>query len=252
MSYASVNGIDLYYEEQGSGPPLVLIHGFSSAGLVWAHHVAALASAHRVIVPDLRGHGRSTGVPETIHHDRFAADLVALLDHLEVDRAHFVGHSSGGMCLLFVGTRYPERVRTLTLVSATYTFDEVARRQMYLVADNMQNQPETTAMARRLHGAMHGDDYGKELATVFRGFADNHATELPFQPDDLRVITSPTLVLHGDRDVFFPVNIPTTMYQAIPNAELCILPATNHGLPRESPEIFLAILTQFLERHADA
>jgi pimeloyl-ACP methyl ester carboxylesterase len=252
MSYVSVNGIDLYYEEQGSGSPLVLIHGFSSAGMVWANHVAALTSTYRVIVPDLRGHGRSTGAPDTIHHDRFAADLVALLDHLEVDRAHFVGHSSGGMCLLFVGTRYPERVRTLTLVSATYTFDEVARRQMYLVADSLLNQPEAIAMARRLHGGTHGDDYWKELANVFRGFADHHATELPFQPDDLRAITSPTLVLHGDRDVFFPVNIPTTMYRAIPNAELCILPATNHGLPRESREMFLAILTRFLERHADA
>jgi len=252
VPHVPVNGIDLYYEEQGSGTPLVLIHGFTSAGLSWANHVAALASTYRVVVPDLRGHGRSTGAPETIHHDQFAADLVALLDHLDVDRAHFVGHSSGGMCLLFVGSRHPERVRTLTLVSATYTFDEAARRQMYLVADNAGKQPDAVAWARRLHGAVHGDDYWQTLADVFRGFADNHAAELPFQPDDLRAITRPTLVLHGDRDVFFPVNIPVTMYQAIPNAELCILPATNHGLPREAPELFHAVLTRFLERHVDA
>ncbi len=252
MPYAPVNGIDLYYEEHGDGVPLVLIHGFSSAGSSWADHVPALASTYRVIVPDLRGHGRSTGAPETIHHDRFAADLVALLDYLDVDRAHFVGHSSGGMCLLFVGTRYPTRARTLTLSSATYTFDEVARRQMYQVADNQQSRPEAMAAARRLHGATHGDDYARVLASVFRGFADNHATELPFQPEDLRAITIPTLVLHGDRDVFFPVSIPVTMYQSLPNAELCILPSVGHWGPREAPDLFRAVLLAFLARHADA
>src|SRR5581483_5423822 len=167
MPYLRLDDARLYFEEHGDGVPLVLIHGFNGTGLSWTDHVSALTSTYRVIVPDLRGHGRSTGAPETIHHDRFAADLVALLDYLEIDRAHFVGHSSGGMCLLFVGTRYPTRARTLTLSSATYTFDEVARRQMYRVAENAMSQPESIAMSRRVHGATHGDDYWQVLASVF-------------------------------------------------------------------------------------
>jgi pimeloyl-ACP methyl ester carboxylesterase len=98
---------------------------------VWRKLVPSLAERFRVIVPDLRGHGWSGGEPETIHHDRFAEDLVALLDHLGLERAHFVGHSSGGMSLLHVGTRHPTRALSLTLANATYAFDARAKVSIY-------------------------------------------------------------------------------------------------------------------------
>ena len=251
MPYAPVDGAQLYYEEHGSGTPLLLIHGFSGSGQVWESRVPSFTDRFRVIVPDLRGHGRSSGAPETIHHRTFAADLVALLDHLDIDRAHFLGHSSGGMCLLFVGLHHPERIRSLILSCATYTFDETARRHMRFTADEMDRQPAAIANGERRHGAAHGADYWKVLRGVFRSFTEN-PQELPFQPADLAAITSPVLVLHGDRDPYFPVNIPTTLYRSLPNAELCILPNTGHGLPQEAPELFLEIVSQFLARHAAA
>ncbi|HVC33066.1 MAG TPA: alpha/beta fold hydrolase [Chloroflexota bacterium] len=251
MSYLRLADAQIYFDEHGAGVPLVLVHGFNASGHTWRDAVAPLAARYRVIVPDLRGHGRSTGSPETIHHRQFAADLVALLDHLDVDRAHFVGHSSGGMCLLFVGTQHQERVRTLALVSATYTYDAVAQRQMHRLADTLSENPAAVAAARRLHGPVHGDDYLKVLMEVFRGFADD-PSELPFEPADLHGISRPVLLLHGDRDEFFPVRVPIALYQAMPNSELCILPSTGHYPPRELPDLVLSVLTQFLERHADA
>ena len=251
MPHAPVNGIQLYFEEHGTGMPLILVHGFSGAGLAWESIIPAFADTYRVVVVDLRGHGRSTGAPDTIHHRDFGADLVGLLDHLAIDRAHFVGHSSGGMCLLFVGTEHPDRVRTLSLVNATYTFDEVAKAHMRQVVEELSIQPEAIAFSRRLHGPHHGDDYWRVLREAFRQFTLDPA-ELPFQPADLAVITRPVLVFHGDRDPFFPVNIPTAMFQAMPNAELCILPNTGHGVPEEQTDLFLTITQRFLERHAKA
>jgi pimeloyl-ACP methyl ester carboxylesterase len=249
VPYASVNGINLYYEEHGAGDPLVLIHGFSWSGMVWNGLVPRLADRYRVIVPDLRGHGRSGGAPETMRHHHFATDLVALLDHLGIDRAHFVGHSTGGMSLVFVGTRHLDRVLSLSLVSATYVYDARARAEMLRVVEEMPDRPKVIEAAKRHHGAYHGEDYWKVLREVFRSWTDD-PPELPFAPEDLRAITCPVLVLHGDRDPFFPVDVPTTMYRSLPNAELCILPATGHFLPKEEPELFLAVVRGFLERNA--
>ena len=106
MPYVALEDAQLYYEEHGAGDPLVLAHGFTGTGEAsWTSSLPALAERYRVIAPDLRGHGLSTGAPETRHpHARFAADPVALLDHLDLERAHFVGHSAGALSLLILGT----------------------------------------------------------------------------------------------------------------------------------------------------
>lgn len=247
----AIDDIQLYYEERGEGAPLVLIHGFSGSGVIWTEWAASLTERYRVVVPDLRGHGRSTGTLETIYHERFAEDVVALLDHLGIDRAHFVGHSSGGMTLLFVGTRHLARARTMTLISATLHFDQYARRHMTRVSTDEAWTPERIALAQLRHGETHGADHWRVLREAFRHFIRD-PNELPFLPDDLRAITCPVLVLHGDRDEFFPVHVPMTMYQALPAAELCILPATAHGLPHERPSWSSRIVADFLERHASA
>ena len=247
MPTVNLNDIELYYEEFGHGPPLVLIHGFSVTGKMWSNTIPFLAEKYRVIVPDLRGHGRSTGELETIHHVNFAADLLALLDALHIKKAHFVGFSSGGMSLLFVGTQKPERVLSLSLVSATYTYDDHARPVMLEGADTFWSSPERIAMSRQQHGEMHGQDCWKKHSEAFRNFALN-PQELPFQPANLEQIPVPVLILHGDRDEFFPVYIPVTMYQSIPDVELCILPCTTHSLPAENQDVFPLLIGKFIER----
>jgi pimeloyl-ACP methyl ester carboxylesterase len=243
MPYASVNGIEMYYEEHGSGVPLVLVHGFFRSCRDWDDVVPVFAARYRVILPDLRGHGCSASLPGTIRFPMFADDLVALLDHLEIARAHFIGHSGGGIALVCAGTQYQERVRSLTLVAATYAFDETAVSRMHEeVADHeaMALPDGAEAQARK-----------RSLVDAFRAYAE-FPGGLPFRPEDLRAITAPVLVSHGDRDRFFPVHIPVAMYGAMPNAELCILPATGHSLPVEHPDLFVSLTLQFLERQRDA
>jgi pimeloyl-ACP methyl ester carboxylesterase len=251
VPYVALDDAQLYYEEHGAGDPLLLVHGFTLIGQMWADFLPSFTDRYRVIVPELRGHGRSTGAPETIRHDHFAADLVALLDHLDVDRVHCVGTSSGAMCSLFVGTQRQRRLRTLALISGTYTWDERRRAYGRSVAAAWETDPAWIDQPRQRHGATHGAEHWRVLADKLRTWV-NGPDELPFRPADLAAITCPVLVLHGDRDPFFPLDIATTMYQAMPNAELAILPAVEHALPWERPDRFVRVLADFLARHAGA
>jgi pimeloyl-ACP methyl ester carboxylesterase len=251
MPTVPVADATLYYREQGAGDPMVLAHGLTSVGERWADLAAALADRYRVLVPDLRGHGRSTGPPETIGFDRFAADLVALLDHLGLERAHFVGHSAGALALLALGLRSPGRARTLTLGGMAHVWDAPVRARLRQAADAWPTQPGWIDEQRGRHGATHGPDHWRVLVATLRAWADDPAMP-PYQPADLAAVTCPTLVVHGDRDQAYPVEAATALYRALPNAELAVLPGATHGAHRERPDLFLHIVADFLARHADA
>jgi pimeloyl-ACP methyl ester carboxylesterase len=256
MPTVPVADATLFYEEQGAGDPLVWAHGGTGTAEVswaplWTNGLAALAERYRVLAPDERGHGRSTGAPATIRPDRFAADLVALLDHLGLDRAHFVGHSAGAWALLVLGTRSLPRVRSLTLLGGGHTWDEGVRARLRALLDSLPAQPGWIADQRRLHDATHGADHWQVLLDTFRGWADDPAL-LPFQPGDVGAITRPVLVLHGDRDPMFPVESATALYRALPNAELAVLPRAGHGPHWDRPALVVRLLGDFLARHADA
>src|SRR5579863_6918855 len=112
---ASVNGIDMYYEVSGSGPPLVLLHGFGGSGQDWSNLRGEYAKEFRVIVPDLRGHGRSTNPTNAFTHRQSALDVYALLDHLSVHQFRAMGISTGGMTLIHMATQQPSRVEGMVL-----------------------------------------------------------------------------------------------------------------------------------------
>src|SRR4051812_11014021 len=119
--YADVNGLHLYYEEYGeAGSPLVLLHGgVLSIDLNFARLIPRLVQRHRVIAVELQGHGRTADIDRTISPANSAADVVALLDHLRIDRAHVLGHSMGGAVAMELCVSHPARVRSVVPVSIT-------------------------------------------------------------------------------------------------------------------------------------
>ena len=122
---ASINGIEMYYEIHGTGEPLVLLHGFQGSGATWAAILGdldRLATDYQLIIPDLRGHGRSTNPPGEFTMRQSASDVLALLDHLGIERFKAIGMSGGGMTLLHMATQQPHRVEALVLISATTHF----------------------------------------------------------------------------------------------------------------------------------
>jgi pimeloyl-ACP methyl ester carboxylesterase len=236
---ASLNGIRMYYEIHGEGPPLVLLHPFFGCTQFWNPFVADFAAEYRLIVPDLRGHGRSTNPTGQYTERQSALDIFALLDQLGIDRFKAVGVSSGGMNLIHMATQQPVRVEAMVLVSATSYLPEQGRailRKRSLATD--------WDVLRQRH--VYGDDQIQALLDRFYSFQDSY-DDMSFTPPYLSTITAHTLIVHGDRDAFFPVSIPVEMYAAIPQAYLWIVPNGGHVPIRDKhATAFTQIALKFL------
>lgn len=223
---ASVNGIDLEYRVAGSGEPLLLLHGFGSCiDDSWAGILPELAKSHRVIAVNMRGHGRSTNPTNQFTHAQSAEDVRALLDTLGLPKVRAMGFSSGGMTLLHLATKYPDRVSKLVVVGATTQFGDQTRRILRSVASAGLPPP---IREQFLSCAARGPAQADELARQFGAFKDSY-TDMNFKPADLSKITADTMIVHGDRDPFFPVAIPVEMYGAIPKSQLWIVPGGDHS-----------------------
>ena len=219
-----VNGIEMYYETSGKGQPLVLLHGFNSSGATWAGLVPEFARSYQVIVPDLRGHGRSTNPAKQFTHRQSALDVFALLDALGIAQFKAMGISTGGMTLIHMATHQPSRVDAMVLIGATIYFPEQARAIMR-TATVESLTPDVYDRRRQIH--KHGDEQIRELQRQFHGFKDSY-DDMNFTRPYLSTVSARTLIVHGDRDQFFPVEIPLEMYRSIPNALLWIIPQGGH------------------------
>src|SRR5436309_5552444 len=119
--------MQMYYETYGQGDPLVLLHGFFRSGQVWAEFIPKLSKQYQLIVPDLRGHGRTTNPTSQFTHRQSALDVFALLERLGITTFKAMGISTGGMTLLHMATQQPSRVEAMVLIGATIYFPEQAR-----------------------------------------------------------------------------------------------------------------------------
>lgn len=244
---AEVNGAKIYYEIHGHGEPLLLIHGFNGSGQVFADFLDDYTHDYRVILPDLRGHGRSTNPSSQFTHRQAAKDIYALLDRLEISQISGIGTSTGGMTLLHMATQQPQRIKAMILVGATIYFPEQAREIMRSRGPESVT-PEYLERARKIH--KHGDEQIGALREQFNGFSESYE-DMNFTPPHLATIQARTLIVHGDRDQFFPVDIPLEMYRSIPNSSLWIIPNGRHGPHRQHPKEFLRISSLFLAGELD-
>ena len=237
-----INNMEIYYEEYGAGKPLVLLHGFGGCAQNWHPFTAELSAHHRLIVVDLRGHGYSTNPENTFTHREAASDVFLLLDKLGIDHFSAMGISSGGMILLHMATSQPARIDAMVLISATTCFPEQARVIMCRATLGTMPRP-VQEMYREC--AKRGDEQIRQLIMQFNAFHDNY-DDMNFTAQTLSIITARTLVVHGDRDNFFPVEIPVSIYRSIPNAALWIIPGGDHA-PIYDPAVpFTSTALRFL------
>jgi pimeloyl-ACP methyl ester carboxylesterase len=217
-----VNDIEMGYRIRGTGQPLLLLHGFGGCGQDWGPFIPRLATQYQVIVPDLRGHGASTNPANVFTHRQSAVDVLALLDHLGLRRVRAMGISTGGMTLLHMATSQPERVEAMVLIGATSYFPTEARAIMRAVA---QERPAPDERDRTC--ATRGEGQIRQLQDQFSAFQHSY-DDMNFTVPYLGTIKARTLIVHGDRDEFFPVSIPVDMYRAIPGSALWIVPGGGH------------------------
>jgi pimeloyl-ACP methyl ester carboxylesterase len=244
MAYASVNGLQLYYEVHGSGRPLVLLHGgLMTIDLNFGPMLEPLAASRQVIAVETQGHGHTadTGRPMTI--EALAGDVVALLDHLGIGQADLFGFSLGGLVACAVAVSSPARVGKLIVASAD-AHRPPGRQSAPLTEDLLPTQADFAAWREAYVAVAPDPAHFEEFA------ARNGATVHQFGgwTDELRSLQMPTLLIFGDRD-FTPLPDVVELFELLPNAQLAVLPGTTHvGVTRRPGEV-LALITSFLDGH---
>ncbi len=219
-----INGMEMYYEVRGEGEPLVLLHGFTGSGADWELIFKVPPRRFRLIIPDLRGHGRSTNPSKSFTLRQSALDVLALLDRLGIDRIKAIGLSGGAITLLHMATAQPARVEAMVLVSGAHYFPEQARAIMGRMTVESRSELEWQIMRKR-HTL--GDAQIRALWMQGHAMKDNY-DDVNFTPPLLSTITARTLIVDGDRDPFFPASVPMEMYASIPASYLWIIPNAGH------------------------
>jgi pimeloyl-ACP methyl ester carboxylesterase len=218
-----MNGMDLFYEVEGAGEPLLWLHGGMGVGTDWQYIFSGPPPGYQLIAPDQRGHGRSTGARATYSFQQAARDAFALLDSLEIGRVKVIGLSGGGITALHMATIEPARVAAMVVVSAPARFPEQARAIQRGFSDAQLSEAERARMRER-----HRRE--GQLETLFaqtRAMAD--AGDPDFTPQQLGTITADTLIVFGDRDFLYPVSIAVELRESIPRSWLWVVPNGGHG-----------------------
>ena len=249
MGYADVNGLHMYYERHGeAGTPLVLLHGgMLTIDLNFAGLIPTLAEHHQVIGVEAQGHGRTADIDRGITPAALAGDVVALLDHLGIDRAHVLGHSMGGAVALELAVSHPDRVRSVVPISASVRPDGMHEDLMdpskHATSTRMPTQQDFIDFRvayQRL--SPHPEHFEKFLGTLSASNADL----VGWSDEQLAGITAPTLLVMGDHD-FVTIEHGALMKQLIPGSHLAVLPNTTHMTATQRPELLLPMLAAFLD-----
>jgi pimeloyl-ACP methyl ester carboxylesterase len=241
-----VNGADLYVETRGAGEPLLLLHGLTGSSQDWVHAGSDVLADHfELIAVDARGHGRSTNPARTFTHRQCALDTVALLDLLGIQRCNAIGMSFGGNILLHVATQQLDRIEAMVIVSSTPYFPEQARQLMAALPVESASA-EAWDDLRKRHKL--GDGQIRALLEQQHALKDSY-DDMNLTPPELARIRARTLIVQGDRDPLYPLELSVEMYRAIPKAELCIVPNAGHGpIFLEHADAFSRTAVGFLRR----
>jgi pimeloyl-ACP methyl ester carboxylesterase len=245
--YADVNGLHMYYEEHGTGTPLLLLHGGVMAiDLAWAELIPVLAADYRVIAVEYQGHGRTADIDRPITLTNLAADMVALLDHLGIDRAHVVGHSLGGGIALEMAVRHPDRVLSIVPMSAGVKPEgdhpDMSDPSTYATSTRMPTADHMAAMQGAYARLSPTPDNFGEFITKMTATARALAG---WTDEELAGITAPTTLVFGDHD-FYTEDHPGKAQQLIPGAHLAVFPNTTHMQVTGRTALLSAILPDAL------
>lgn len=259
MEHVDVNGIRLAYRRQGSGPPLILLHGGLSDSREWRRQLDSLSDEFTVVAWDAPGCGRSSDPPASFLLPDYADCLAAFIAGLELERPHVLGLSFGGGLALELYRRHPTVPRTLILASAyagwagSLPADEVAERlEGVLRGLELPRDELVRSLLPTLFAGDAPPERIEELRTILSDFhpAGVRAMAHAFAEADLRevlpTIAVPTLLLYGDADERSPLTVARDLHDRIPGAVLVVLPGAGHQGNVEAPDAFNAEVRAFL------
>jgi pimeloyl-ACP methyl ester carboxylesterase len=253
-SYASVNGLEMYYEIHGTGEPLVLLHGAYMTINAMGEVVPSLAKTRRIIAVELQGHGRTADIDRPLSYEQMADDTAALLRHIGIEEADIFGYSMGGGIALQVTIRHPEVVRKLVLASVYYNDDGVYPEVLEAIE---------TITPEAFAGTPWREEYDRiapnpeHFPTLVAKLKELDLTFVGWPPEDIQAIEAPALVIIGDSDVVRPEHT-VEMFRLVgggvagdlaglPSSRLAILPGTTHVGLVERSDLLVSMIGEFLD-----
>jgi pimeloyl-ACP methyl ester carboxylesterase len=253
--HVMVNGISMYYLDEGSGTPYIVLPAGSTDDL--QPLIRRYREFFRVLAVDLRGHGRSDNPSGEMTYSLMADDVAAFITALELEGPIVSGGSDGGQIALELAAHHLGLASALVIGGAWFRFTETyytaLRETVFLEPGKVdierleRERPGFVAGIRAQHRHVYGEDYWKTLLQIFSRL---YFTPLDLTPEGFAAITIPSLLVLGDRDPFIPVEEAVAMYRMMPAAELAIVPAVGHGASTAAQRrIVTHIELNFLERH---
>jgi pimeloyl-ACP methyl ester carboxylesterase len=252
--YASVNGLEMYYEIHGAGRPLVLLHGALMTIEGFKELLPSLAVTRQVIAVEQQAHGRTADIDRPLRYEQMADDTVALLRQVGIEQADFFGYSMGGGIALQIAIRHPGLVRRLVVAAANYDpagyYPEVLEGIQDLKPEDFAGSPWLEAYARV---APNPEDWPALLARI----KDLDLWFEGWPREDIASIAAPALVIVGDSDVVRPEHavemfrllgggVPGDL-AGLPRSRLAVLPGTTHVTLVDRADWLTAMVTEFLD-----
>jgi pimeloyl-ACP methyl ester carboxylesterase len=242
--YADVNGLKMYYDIQGEGRPLVLLHGgVCTIELCLGKVRAQFVKSRRTIAIEQQGHGRTADIERPLDYDQMAEDTAALLRQLKVKDADFFGYSMGGSIALRVALRHPDLVRKVAIFGAGYSnegmvpglvesfktmkADDIPRQFRDAYAKTAPDPTKWPALVEKIKGLVLN---AKDLTA-----------------EQVKSIQAPMLVMSADGDIIRPEH-SVEMYRLLPKGQLGVLPVADHFAPMERPAWMVPMLRSFYEK----
>ncbi|MFT5133916.1 MAG: pimeloyl-ACP methyl ester carboxylesterase [Gammaproteobacteria bacterium] len=265
MPFITVNCVELYYEERGSGPVMLWAHGLGQTMKDWDELMSHFEDRYRVIAYDARGHGRSQILD---HEDNYSQDLMiedmlALLDTLEVDKVIVGGHSMGANVALNFAMRHPERCHAVIPVAIGTGSTEPAKWKLYWgklarlaeeegIDAYVEGLRETPAWDRALSHPLIGErvtqsesaNAPQAIANIIRGIQRKRPSIYELE-DKLKALAVPTLVIFSEGDTPV-VDCSKYLSKSIPGAKLAEIPASSHWIQLEMPDAFHKVVEEFV------
>ena len=257
--YAQIGDLRMYYEIDGDGRPLLLLHGAYMTVDMLGPLRAGLAARYQVIAPELQGHGRTNDVDRPITYEQHADDCAALLEQLGIEEADAVGYSMGGAAALQLAIRHPARVRRLVVISAGFRSDGQPQEALdmfpTITPELFKGSPMEEAYLRLAPDPDHFPAFVAKMT-------ENDSAEFAWPDHEIRGIAAPTLIVVGDSDglrlehavEFFKLRGGGAFgdLSGLPSSQLAILPGTSHFVPPgrgmlDRSDWLLAMIPPFLD-----
>jgi pimeloyl-ACP methyl ester carboxylesterase len=241
--YTELPGVKTWYEVEGQGEPVLLLHGGFCTNQTWGPQRAEFAADHRLFLPERRAHGHTPDVEGTLSFHDMAEDTIDFLSSIVGGPAHLVGWSDGGIVALLVAIARPDLVRKIVVTGANFKPPpEIGMAEML---DELSADAPDMAMFRSMYEAA-SPDGAEHWPIVVGKMVELYRAEPNIAIEDLGRIGAPTLVLVGDDDIV-PLEHTLELYRAIPNSELAVVPGTSHAHFMEKPSLVNQLVLDFLD-----